>query len=68
MGTRSADLRHDGFSETPDTWNILWDPKYHGKVSVWDDLSTVYMTAQILGFDKPDPSQLYNLTDENWTR
>ena len=31
---------------------------------MWDDLSTVYMTAQILGFDKPDPSQLYNLTDE----
>src|SRR6266852_5907126 len=52
------------FSKTPDTWNILWDPKYRGKISVWDDLSTVYMTAQILGFDKPDPSQLYNLTDE----
>ena len=35
-----------------------------GKISVWDDLSTVYMAAQILGYDKPDPSQLYNLTDE----
>ena len=44
------------FPKTPDTWSILWDPKYRGKVSVWDDLSTVYMTAQILGFDKPDPS------------
>jgi spermidine/putrescine-binding protein len=52
------------FPKTPDTWSILWDPKYRGKVSVWDDLSTVYMTAQILGFDKPDPSKLYNLTDE----
>ncbi len=52
------------FPKTPDTWNVLWDPKYRGKISVWDDLSTVYMTAQILGFDKPDPSQLYNLTDE----
>jgi len=52
------------FPKTPDTWNILWDPKYRGKISVWDDLSTVYMTAQILGFDKPEPSQLYNLTDE----
>ncbi len=52
------------FPKTPDTWSILWDPKYRGKISVWDDLSTVYMTAQILGFDKPDPSQLYNLTDE----
>jgi spermidine/putrescine-binding protein len=52
------------FPKTPDTWSILWDPKYRGKVSVWDDLSTVYMTAQILGFDKPEPSKLYNLTDE----
>ena len=27
-------------------------------------LSTVYMAAQVLGFDKPDPSQLYNLSDQ----
>ena len=52
------------FAAAPDSWNVLWDPKYRGKISVWDDLSTVYMTAQILGFDKPDPSQLYNLSDE----
>ena len=31
---------------------------------MWDDLSTVYMAAQVLGYDKPDPSHLYNLTDE----
>jgi len=52
------------FPHPPDSWNILWDPKYKGKVSVWDDLSTVYMAAQVLGYDKPDPSHLYNLTDE----
>jgi len=52
------------FPQPPASWNVLWDPKYRGKISVWDDLSTVYMAAQILGFDKPDPSQLYNLTDE----
>jgi putative spermidine/putrescine transport system substrate-binding protein/spermidine/putrescine transport system substrate-binding protein len=52
------------FSQPPDSWTIFWNPKYKGKISVWDDLSTVYMAAQILGFDKPDPSQLYNLTDE----
>jgi spermidine/putrescine-binding protein len=52
------------FSQAPDSWTIFWDPKYKGKISVWDDLSTVYMTAQILGYDKPDPSQLYNLTDD----
>ena len=52
------------FAQPPDSWAIFWDPKYKGKISVWDDLSTVYMAAQILGYDKPDPSHLYNLTDE----
>ena len=52
------------FAQPPDSWNVLWDPKYRGRISVWDDLSTVYMAAQVLGFDKPDPTQLYNLTDE----
>ena len=44
------------FAQAPDSWNVLWDPKYRGKISVWDDLSTIYMAAQVLGFDKPDPS------------
>jgi len=52
------------FAQPPDTWAVLWDSKYKGKISVWDDLSTVYMAAQILGYDKPDPSQLYNLSDD----
>src|SRR5580698_8266585 len=51
------------FQQPPDSWNVLWDPKYRGKISVWDELSTVYMTAQVLGFDKPDPTHLYNLSD-----
>ena len=38
------------FLQPPDSWNVLWDPKYKGKVSVWDDLSTVYMAAQVLGY------------------
>ena len=52
------------FPQPPDSWNALWDAKYQGKISVWDDLSTVYMAAQVLGYDKPDPTQLYNLSDE----
>jgi spermidine/putrescine-binding protein len=52
------------FSQPPDSWTIFWDSKYKQKISVWDDLSTLYMAAQILGYDKPDPSHLYNLTDE----
>src|SRR5246500_1515181 len=51
------------FKQAPDSWNVMWDPKYKGKISVWDDLSTVYMAAQVLGYDKPDPSHLYNLSD-----
>jgi spermidine/putrescine-binding protein len=52
------------FPQAPDSWSVLWDAKLKGKISVWDDLSTIYMAAQILGFDKPDPSQLYDLTDD----
>jgi spermidine/putrescine-binding protein len=51
------------FPQPPDSWNVMWDHKYQGKVSVWDDLSTVYMAAQVLGYDKPDPTHIYNLND-----
>ena len=51
------------FPRAPESWSVMWDPKYRGKISVWDDLSTVYMAAQILGYDQPDPSHLYNLSD-----
>lgn len=56
------------FQQPPASWSILWDPKYRGKVSVWDDLSTVYMAAQLLGYDKPDPGHLYNLSDQELER
>ena len=52
------------FSKAPDSWAALWDPKLRDKISAWDDLSTVYMAAQVLGYDKPDPSHLYNLSDQ----
>ena len=51
------------FPQPPDSWDIFWDPKFKGKISVWDDLSTLYMAAQMLGYDQP-PGQLYDLTDE----
>ena len=51
------------FAQPPDSWSIFWEPKYKGKISLWDELSSVYMAAQVLGFDRPDPSQLYNLSD-----
>jgi putative spermidine/putrescine transport system substrate-binding protein/spermidine/putrescine transport system substrate-binding protein len=51
------------FPQPPDSWSVLWDPKYKGKTSLWDELSSVYMAAQVLGYDKPEPNQLYNLSD-----
>src|SRR3984893_51721 len=40
------------FTTAPDSWAVLWDPKFKGKISVWDELSTLYMAAQLLGYDK----------------
>ena len=54
----------DAFPKAPESWSDLWNPKLKGKISLWDELSSVYMAAQVLGYDKPDPSQLYNLSDE----
>lgn len=51
------------FPKPPESWAALWDPAYKGKVSIWDDLSSVYLAAQILGMDQP-PETLYNLNDE----
>jgi len=53
----------NAFPKPPESWSALWDPKLRGKISVWDDLSTLYMAAQVLGYDKPDPNKLYNLSD-----
>ena len=52
------------FAKAPDSWAVLWDPKLKGKISAWDELSTIYMAAQVLGYDKPDPNHIYNLSDQ----
>ncbi|MGH7538995.1 MAG: ABC transporter substrate-binding protein [Gemmatimonadales bacterium] len=50
----------------PDSWAILWDPKYRGKISLQDDIATLWMVAQFLGLDDPtDRARLYNLSDED---
>ena len=49
----------------PASWGELWDRKYRKKLSLQDDIATLYMVAQYLGMDDPnDPSKLYNLSDE----
>jgi spermidine/putrescine transport system substrate-binding protein len=48
----------------PTSWGELWDRKYRSKLSLQDDIATLYMVAQYLGMDDPnDPSKLYNLSD-----
>jgi spermidine/putrescine-binding protein len=48
----------------PGSWGELWDKKYRNKLSLQDDIATLYMVAQYLGMDDPkDPSHLYNLSD-----
>jgi len=51
------------FQTAPQSWSELWDPKLKEKISIPDELSSVYMAAQVLGYDSP-PSELYNLSDE----
>ena len=51
------------FAAPPESWAAMWDPRLKAKISVWDDLSTVYMAAQVLGYDRPDPNHLYHLSD-----
>src|SRR5262245_53693564 len=53
----------DVIKEEPKSWSIFWDVKYKGKVSVWDDVSNIYLVGQLLGLDKTDPAALYNMTD-----
>lgn len=53
----------------PTRWADLWDKKYRGKLSMQDDIATLWMVAQTLGMDMADDrSHLYNLTDEELAR
>ena len=69
LGLRAepAHLRHDQDHQGRRTRGAsLWDKKYKGKLSLQDDIATLYMVAQYLGLDDPnDPSKLYNLSDED---
>lgn len=54
----------DVVKEIPTSWDLFMDPKYKGKIALYDDISTVYLAAQMLGYDKTDQSVLYNMTEE----
>jgi spermidine/putrescine-binding protein len=51
----------DVFDTPPDSVEILWDPAYEGKLSIWDDKTNIYSVARYLyGRD----AAVYDLTDD----
>jgi spermidine/putrescine transport system substrate-binding protein len=51
-GTSSITVRSDKISPTPDSWNVMWDPKYKGKVAMFDSPRGAFILAeQVLGID-----------------
>ena len=58
-GTISIIYRTDKVEGTPNSISALFDPKYKGRVSMWDDKSSLYWAARLLGF-----SNVYDLSDE----
>jgi putative spermidine/putrescine transport system substrate-binding protein/spermidine/putrescine transport system substrate-binding protein len=50
--------------EEPESWKVFYDAKYKGKVSLWDDISNIYLVGQLMGLDKTSQAALYNMTDE----
>ncbi len=53
----------DVLTVAPDSWNVLWDPKYLGRVSMWDDVSMIWTAALALGYQN-----VYSLTREQLGR
>jgi spermidine/putrescine-binding protein len=47
----------------PTSWGDLWDPRYRNRLSLQDDIATLWMVAQYLRMDSADQSHLYNLSD-----
>ena len=39
----------NAFPKAPESWSDLWNPKLKGKLSLWDELSSINMAAQVLG-------------------
>jgi len=43
--------------DVTNSWEVLWDKKYKGKVAMWDDVSMIWTTALALGY-----KNVYSLT------
>jgi putative spermidine/putrescine transport system substrate-binding protein/spermidine/putrescine transport system substrate-binding protein len=58
-GSISLMYRADKVDPAPDSIGVLFDPKYKGRISLWDDKSAIYWTARLLGYPN-----IYDLSDE----
>lgn len=45
----------------PTSWSVLWSPQLKGQVSLWEDISMLWIGASVLGYDK-NPEQLFHLS------
>lgn len=45
-------------ADAPTSLKALWDPKYKGKISLWDDKSSLYVAARVAG-----TMNIYELND-----
>jgi spermidine/putrescine-binding protein len=50
--------RTDKFDTPPTSLKMLWNPKYKGKISLWDDKSALYVASRVIG-----NMNIYHLTD-----
>lgn len=39
----------DAVKKAPDSWSALWDPAYRNQMSVWQDISLLYMAGLLVG-------------------
>jgi spermidine/putrescine-binding protein len=50
----------------PTSWAALWSPQLKGQVSLWEDVSLIWIGASVLGYDK-NPEQLFHLSQAQLT-
>ena len=50
-------LYNEDIIKNPVSWSVLWDPKYKGRVALWNDVSMIWTTALYLGY-----KNVYSLT------
>ena len=51
--------RTDKFDSAPTSLKILWDSSMKGKISLWDDKSSLYVASRVLG-----NMNIYDLSDD----